>query len=140
MTIPANISTIEMPCFYVGVLQANIDMSVSSTYQFSAVDNAAASGTGVGGPSALVVPASSGAAILGVLQNNPALGVAGDVMVHGITKMQAGGTIAAGAIVATNAAGQAVTAASTNYGIGKAIQAGVTGNIISILLFGYGKQ
>ena len=46
--------------------------------------------------------------------NDPAAGEAATVVMSGKVMVTAGGTIAAGAAVATDASGDAVTAASTN--------------------------
>jgi len=53
-------------------------------------------------------------------------------VVFGRTKVRAGGTIAAGAEVQTDAQGRVVTATGTNIRVGKALEAAVTGQIISI--------
>lgn len=129
----------EIPSFFIGVLQANINFTTESSYMFVGVDVGSATGTGLSG-SALIAPASSGAAILGVLQNNPQLGEAGAVMVHGVSKMQAGGTITPGQLITINASGQAVVAVSGNYACGKALENGANGSLVTVLLFGYGKQ
>ena len=73
-----------------------------------------------------------GAAADGVLLNNPANGGAATVVVFGRVVVEAGGTIAAGAQVASNAAGEAVTAATGDIVLGKALEAGVDGQLISI--------
>jgi hypothetical protein len=138
MTITNN-AAYEIPKFNFGVLEANVDMSSEATWQYTLVDVAAASGAGLLGPAALVAP-SGGAAGLGVLQNNPQLAEAGTVMVHGVTKAQAGGTFSIGAILMCDSSGQLITATSGNFGVAKALQAGVSGTIVSVLLYGYGKQ
>lgn len=130
----------EQPSMLFGVLEANVDMSVESTWQYTGVDVGSATGTGLTGPAALVAPASSGASILGVLQNNPQLAEAGTVMIHGISKIQAGGSFNIGAILAVNASGLFVVAASTNFGVAKALEAGSNGIIVCALIYGYGKQ
>jgi hypothetical protein len=135
-----NLAAYESPSFMFGVLEANVDMSVESTWQYTGVDVGSATGTGLQGSAALVAPASSGASILGVLQNNPALAEAGTVMIHGVSKIQAGGTFNIGAILAVNASGLFVVSASGNFGVAKALQAGTSGKIVSALIFGYGKQ
>lgn len=58
-----------------------------------------------------VLASAAGQAVIGVLQDKPsAADRPGCIMTHGITKVLAGGTVAAGALVATDAAGKAVTA------------------------------
>lgn len=138
-------SAYEIPSFYVGVLEANVAMGnqtvgSGTVFQYTGVDAIAATGTGLVGPAAIGAPLSSGAAIIGILQNNPLLAEVGAVMVHGVTKMYCGGTVTIGAILAVNALGQCVAAASTNFGIGKALQAGTSGQIIPVLLLNLGKQ
>jgi hypothetical protein len=140
MTTFVNNAAYEIPGFYIGVLEANISMVVEATYQYTGVDVSAATGAGLVGPGALVPPASAGVAILGILQNNPQLAEAGQVMTSGVTKAVAGGTFAIGAILAVNSSGQLVAATSGQYGVAKALQAGVSGTIVSVFLFGYGKQ
>jgi hypothetical protein len=134
----------EIPSFYVGVIEANIDMSAQTTeiptYQYTAVDVVAASGAGLTGPAGLAGPAAAGASCIGILQNNPKLAEAGQVMVHGVSKAQAGGTFAVGTILMTNSTGQLIAATTGNFGIAKALEAGVAGVVVSVLLFGYGKQ
>lgn len=73
----------------------------------------------------------------GYLGNEPISGA--QARVHppgGWPKVQAGGTIARGALLAVGAAGLAVTAATTNVIIGRALEAGVSGQMIQIA-FGY---
>jgi hypothetical protein len=139
MTIVNN-AAYEIPGFTLGVLEANIAFLVESSQQFLAVDVISATGTGLLGPAAIGLPASSGAAMLGVLQNNPGIAEAAIVVTDGVSKALAGGTFAIGAILTVNAAGQFVTAASGNYGCAKALQNGASGTIVSVFLKNYGKQ
>lgn len=151
MTVTDN-AAFEIPDFYVGVLEPNVDMSVESTWQYTGVAVVSASAAGLTGLSALGSPVSSGAVILGVLQNNPALNPssnqngaiagaeAGTVMTSGISKAKAGGTVAAGQILAVTTAGTFVTAASGNYGVAMALQPSSAGLIFSVFLANYGKQ
>lgn len=127
----------EMPNFYVGVVQANLDMSLESSYQFVAVDVIPASGLGLSG-AAIALPASGGA-ILGVQQNNPLLGEASTVMVHGISKARLSGTVAEGDLLKVDAAGKFLVATSGMQASAKAMQAGVSGDVIAVLLKSYGK-
>ena len=81
-----------------------------------------------------VDPTGAGEAALGVLQNDPAAaGRAAQVCIGGVTKVSAGGTVAAGASVASDAAGEAVTAASGAIVLGTAITGGADGEVISIV-------
>jgi hypothetical protein len=135
-----NLVAYEQPEMLFGVLEANVDMSVESTWQYTGVDAAAATGSGLTGPAALVAPASAGAAILGVLQNNPQLAEAGTVMCLGVSKILCGGTFSIGQILAVNAAGKFVVATSGQFGVAKALEAGVSGIIACALIGSYGKQ
>lgn len=77
----------------------------------------------------------AGEAADGVLLNDPVSGGAATVVVVGRTVVEAGGTIAAGALVASNATGEAVTAATGNIVLGKAAEAGVDGQLITVDFF-----
>lgn len=78
--------------------------------------------------------ATDGAAAIGVLQNDPAAaGRAAEVCIGGLTKVEAGGTIAAGAAVASGATGEAITAATGDIILGTAVTGGADGEIISIV-------
>ncbi len=78
---------------------------------------------------------AAGEKCIGVLLNDPATGGEATVVVSGKTVVQAGGTIAAGASLATAADGQAVTASSGNIIMGYALEAGVDGQTIAVELF-----
>lgn len=86
--------------------------------------------------SAKAAVAGVGTRIVGVLQNKPKTTDTAQVRVMGVTKMVAGGTVAAGDPVCVNASGQAITAvaASGNYIVGTAEEAGVVNQIITVLL------
>lgn len=79
-------------------------------------------------------PTGDGAFAVGVLQNDPdAAGKAAEVAIMGQTKVVAGGTVAGGAEVASDAAGEAVTAATGDVILGTAIDGGADGEIIRIV-------
>lgn len=77
---------------------------------------------------------SAGETCYGVLLNQPIAGKAATVCVAGKVMVEAGGTIAAGANVATAADGTAVTATTGAIIMGQAYEAGVDGQIIAIEL------
>lgn len=139
MTTPTNNAAYEIPCFYVGVLEANVDMSTEATWQFAFVDVGTATGTGLLGLGALVAPSAGGQAF-GVLQNNPLLAEAGQVMTLGVSKCKASGTFAAGAILKCAADGTVLAASTGSYGVAKALQPGVSGQITSVYVMPYGIQ
>lgn len=102
------------------------------------------------GTSGITVASAAGADVIGILQNDPPDGQAATVRVAGITKWIAGGTIARGARVASDAAGKAKTAVAGtvntsdagasgdplvgSFSIGKALEAGVSGQVIAVLI------
>lgn len=88
------------------------------------------------GLSVNVVAASTDAPV-GVLQNKPTQGQTAEIISVGVTKVQAGAAIAAGAEVMANASGQAITAATTGNRInGIALEAaGGAGELIAVLLY-----
>lgn len=78
--------------------------------------------------------AVAGAAADGVLQDKPeAQGRAGCVAIDGKTKILLGGTVAAGAEVAADANGAAVTAATGNIILGTCTEGGAVGEIGSMI-------
>lgn len=83
------------------------------------------------GENRTVVTPAAGAKADGVLINNPGNTRAATVVVFGRTKVKAGGPIAAGAEVQALANGQVITA-STGIRVGKALEAAVTNQIITI--------
>ncbi len=90
--------------------------------------------------SGLAAVPAAGANIDGVVQNKPALGQVATVAVAGVTKMVAGGVVAAGADVAVDNQGRAVAATTGNYVVGKAMQAASgAGVIIAVDLIRAGK-
>ena len=83
------------------------------------------------GENRTVVSPAVGAKVDGVVNNNPKNTHAATVVVFGRTKVKAGGAIPAGAEVQTNANGQ-VIAATTGIRVGKALEAAVANQIITI--------
>jgi hypothetical protein len=77
----------------------------------------------------------NGARALGVLQDDPAAaGRAGTVCIGGRTKVKAGAAVAVGALIGSDAAGKAVTAASGDVVLGVAMSAAsADGEIISMV-------
>lgn len=121
---------------------ANVDMSSEASFQFTAVKLIAASGgvsgAGVGG-AALAHP-SAGGAILGILQNNPFIGEAGEVEIHGISQAKLSGVTAIGQILMVDANGLFLPATAGNYGVAMALETGAVGDISTVLLMNFGKQ
>lgn len=81
-----------------------------------------------------VDPTGDGAAAIGVLLNDPAAaGRAAEVCIGGLTRVSAGGSITAGDEVASDAAGEAVAAATGDIILGTAVTGGSDGDVISIV-------
>lgn len=71
----------------------------------------------------------AGEAAIGVLQNDPVSGDAAGVAIGGVTKIQLGATLAAGAKFSASAAGLAI-APTTGYQIlGTIVEGGVSGEV-----------
>lgn len=69
----------------------------------------------------------------GVLQNDPTSGQAATVCIGGVTKVLLGGTVAAGGVVSSGAAGIANASANGDYMLGKALTGGASGEIATII-------
>ena len=145
----------EIPDFYVGVFPADVDMSgtvqdgtpTDSVFQFSAVVVRAAANTeGMGFGGAAVAPApSAGVPILGILQQNPQLGEAAEVLCEGVSKCQVNASVTIGALLMagtplSSGAVPLVPATSGNYAVGQALEAGSAGAIVAVYLRNFGKQ
>lgn len=116
----------EIPGFEFTLIAA-ADLSASQ-YRFVAVNAA--------GQAAL---AGAGVMAAGVLQNNPALGHAAGIRALGISKVEAGAALAAGAPVTGDATSRAVTAVAGDHIHGIALMPATdAGEIIPVLLKGSG--
>lgn len=83
----------------------------------------------------MILAAAGTDKIVGVLQNKPAIGAAALVRFVGTTKVIAGGTIAVGAFVTSDASGKAVsTTSASDYVLGKYLGAAAAsaGDIIEV--------
>lgn len=145
----------EIPDFYVGILPADLDMSgtvqdgipTDGVFQYSAVVvRAAVNTTGEGNGGAAIAPApSAGVPMLGLIQHNPQLGEAAQVMSEGVSKAQINGTVdiqdilMVGAPLASGAT-PLVKATAGNYGVAQALESGVAGTIIAVYIRNFGKQ
>ena len=79
-------------------------------------------------------PTGDGLIADGVLQNDPAAaGRAAEVAIGGITQVSCGGTVTRGGPIGSDAAGQAVNAASGDIILGTALETGATGAVISMI-------
>lgn len=79
--------------------------------------------------------ASAGGTATGVLLNDPdAAGKAATVAYAGVVKVVAGGTVASGAKVQSDASGEAILAATGDHVLGQCLKGGVDGDLIEVLL------
>jgi hypothetical protein len=87
------------------------------------------------GSTGVAVNVTAGGQVDGVLLDKPAAaGRACALQVDGVCKVQAGGTITAGDLLASDNAGKAVTAATTDKVFGRALGAGASGSLVTVLL------
>jgi hypothetical protein len=78
---------------------------------------------------------STGQEAVGVLQDDPAAsGRGGSVMLNGITKVKAGGTLTASQNVGSDSSGRAITPATGAYILGKVLENASTNDIVACLL------
>jgi len=105
-------------------IEASGDMS-SNQFRFVRID-----GNG------RAVLAGAGESIVGVLQNKPsALGQPAIIWGPGsVTKVVAGGSVAASAVVTPDASGRAVGAAGDTYIAGISVETGGTSDLLTVLI------
>jgi Uncharacterized conserved protein (DUF2190) len=72
--------------------------------------------------------------VVGVAQNAAAAGEAVTVAISGVTKMVAGGTVAAGARVSATSAGKTVASTTSHMPLGITLTAGTVDKLQSVLL------
>lgn len=133
-----NYASYEIPGFMVGVIEANQDMSVESSYQFTPVTVVAATGAGLTGPAGLAPVAATGDSIIGILQNNPQLAEAGTVMQNGISKAKIKQTVSIGQKLMAAPTGGLQVCTSGKDAVAIALNAGVAGDVIPVLLTNLG--
>lgn len=94
----------------------------------------------IDGTGKVTLGSTLGAVVDGVLQDKPLAGQAASVAVSGVSKVEAGAGVTAGALVTTDATNRAITAGATQHAFGRALTSGAVGNLISVLLLPYGVQ
>jgi len=129
-----------------GFWPANVDLSAeptpgAPTYQFATVSlYAPAAGVGTEAGAGLNL-ASSGLPILGILQDNPALGVAGSVMLQGISKAKIGtGGCSYMQPLMADGLGGLIPATSGNDAVALGLCVATAGAIAPVLLRALGKR
>jgi hypothetical protein len=111
--------------------------TVLQNKQFFAVYTTGAATNGLGYCTLAVSSTNGTNRAVGVLQDRPASGEPGKVMIRGITKWATEAAVSYGALVTCSTAGTALTITSTaEYTMGRALSASLTtsGEIISVLL------
>lgn len=129
----------EQPGFSIGVFPADADLSGNQYSAVKLVAAGATTGYGEGG-AAVELPSASGEASLGIVQNNPQLGEAAAVMVHGVSKAIAGETISIGNLLMSLPSGKLGVATSSKYAIAQALEDAVNNDTFTVLLIRNGKQ
>lgn len=82
-----------------------------------------------------IIQSTATSLTIGILQTKPTSGQFGSVAFMGVSKVALGGTVAAGARVMSNATGLGIAATTAgNAVIGVALEGGVTGDIVPVLL------
>ena len=81
------------------------------------------------------IVAGAGLDATGVLQNAPdAAGKASEIAIAGRVKVVAGGTVASGALVQSDASGDALLATTGDFVLGQCLIGGAVGEVIEVLL------
>ena len=86
-----------------------------------------------------IILAGDGDACAGVITEAAVADKPVTIQYGGIAKVICGGTIAAGAKVASDGNGQGVLATTGEFAIGMALEAGASGRIIAVMLREYGR-
>ena len=124
-------AAVSQPGRIIGFLTSSADYSSSG--QFTAVK--------VNSSGQVVQCGTQGEVALGVLQNAPKSGQAATVMVDGVTKMVAAGSIAAGALVTVDSQGRAVAANKETVNTsdaGASADPVIGSNVLGICIIGAG--
>lgn len=115
-------SAIEVPELKVGCLVAEADYRTKQYYavKVSATGTAELAGAGEGA--------------IGFLRNKPNIGEIAEIVCGGIALAEAGDAITAGDELMIKAGGTVVTHTSTNAKVGVALNSGISGDVISVLV------
>jgi len=108
--------------------EAAADLSAKQFFAMQ-IDTAGKINLGDGGAAAPDV-------LIGVLQNKPKAGEAGQVQSSGITKAVAGATVTAGADLTSDSTGRFVAAITTDIILGICLQGAAVGEVFSMLIVG----
>lgn len=120
--------TYEQPEFALSIVTAA--SFAASQYRFAKLDS-----------SGKVIVGTAGASSIGVVQNKPISGEVAEIVTAGVTKVVAGGAIAAGASITSDSTGRAVTVGGSDSISGYALTAAQgAGELIPVLLAVTGKS
>lgn len=114
----------EIPGFKLGTLKAKADYSAKQYYALK-VDNAADN---------QAVLAGAGESAIGILLNKPILGEVCEIVCDGVVPAKLGDTVTRGDELMVKSDGTLIPHTSTNSKIGVALESGVVGDIIPVLL------
>ena len=118
------VTSYEIPGFKLGTLKAGADLSSTGQYRFVKLD----------GSGDVVLCAAITDKPIGVLQNDPKLGEEAEIMVDGVTKLEADSAVAVGDEIGTSADGQGDTIVSgtdtTVFKVGVALQAAGSAGVL----------
>ena len=90
----------------------------------------------VGARQAVMASRPTSTCLLGVMQNDPAVGEAMTIAYAGPSKVVAGGALTANALITTNTSGRAAAVTSGDMVAGRVLEAaGADGDVVSALLF-----
>lgn len=116
----------EIPGFVLGTLNAGDDLSTSQ-YRFV---------VGTAGDAVGLAPAAGQP--LGTLNNSPDEGDTCEIVTSGVAKVKCDGVVTEHGLIEVGASGGAVDLAA-GFAVGRALEAGVLNQVISVRLGDYGK-
>jgi hypothetical protein len=116
----------EIPGFVLGTLLAGDDLT-NAQYRFV-----------VGAEGDAVGLAAAGTQPLGTLNNAPDEGEVCEIVTSGVAKVKCDGEVTEHGLIEIGASGGAVDL-TTGFAVGRALEAGVTNQVISVRLGDYGK-
>lgn len=114
---------IEQAGLHIGFMDAAADLSAKQFYLLKV----AANGT-------VDLQTSAGGAILGVLQDKPISGQVANVMVAGVSKVRAGGTLAANDPIQAHTDGTAIKAITGDISCGTVLIGAASGELATCLI------
>ena len=88
----------------------------------------------VSGDNTVALRVAAGAGVLGILDNSPKNGENATVVVAGLTRCMAGGTVAAGSWISVTASGTGLATTSGQYILGKSITGVASGAYFQLLV------